>query len=185
MPLLRSFFVFAFLLIEGLAQASIYAEFTTNQKDAANQPRKFRVLLDPVNAPLAVTHFSLLAGKPDDTWEAAPGAALPIVVPGGFTTMLLGSILSQLRSQVPFPHDKLLINKRQNFFPPLLFSCLIGSQMYLDTIPLRRASFTPSSAGFVVIVSTCERARICVSRGGCTSAYSATIVGVSCADARN
>ncbi|MDB2428976.1 peptidylprolyl isomerase [Akkermansiaceae bacterium] len=92
MSLLRPFFVFSFLLIGGLAQASIYAEFTTNQKDAANQPRKFRVLLDPVNAPLAVTHFSLLAGKPDDVWEAGPGAALPTVVPGGFTTMLLGSI---------------------------------------------------------------------------------------------
>ena len=92
MSFLRPIFIFAFLLLGSLAQANIYAEFTTNRKDAANQPRKFRVLLDPVNAPLAVTHFSLLAGKPDDVWEAGPGAALPVVLPGGFTTMLLASI---------------------------------------------------------------------------------------------
>ncbi|MDA7887938.1 peptidylprolyl isomerase [Akkermansiaceae bacterium] len=92
MSFFRPFFILALLLSGGFAQANIYAEFTTNRKDAANQPRLFRVLLDPVNAPLAVTHFSLLAGKPDDVWEAGPGAALPVVVPGGFTTMLLGSI---------------------------------------------------------------------------------------------
>ena len=73
----RSILFLALLLSGSIAQALVYAEFTTNRKDALNRNRTFRVALDTVNAPLAVTNFSLLAGKPDDVWRSGGGAQLP------------------------------------------------------------------------------------------------------------